>query len=268
MAVAALFTEGNLSSGERENRDNRWVLAAFGVSGFLLAYLPALTDRLDFWTFGGEAVRWIGVVLYIVGGVLRIWPVFVLGKRFSGLVAIQLGHTLVTDGIYRRIRNPSYLGLVNSVGWALAFRSGVGLLLVVLTMVPLVARIRSEEALLRTQFGTEYDAYCARASAAGRVLTLFISFPPPFRALPTIRSRCVATCRKRATPCLAACRSTGPDLGEANAGVGLRAFRCGCSNALIRKQLVTRMSTARMGTGAILRRKLIEMNWSAVRHNA
>lgn len=163
MAVAALFTEGNLSSGERENRDNRWVLAAFGVSGFLLAYLPALTDRLDFWTFGGEAVRWIGVVLYIVGGVLRIWPVFVLGKRFSGLVAIQLGHTLVTDGIYRRIRNPSYLGLVvNSVGWALAFRSGVGLLLVVLTMVPLVARIRSEEALLRTQFGTEYDAYCAR----------------------------------------------------------------------------------------------------------
>ncbi|MDF3085654.1 isoprenylcysteine carboxylmethyltransferase family protein, partial [Burkholderia sola] len=50
MAVAALFTEGNLSSGERENRDNRWVLAAFGVSGFLLAYLPALTDRFDVWT--------------------------------------------------------------------------------------------------------------------------------------------------------------------------------------------------------------------------
>ncbi|MCM3468328.1 hypothetical protein M3643_12685, partial [Staphylococcus lugdunensis] len=35
-------------------------------------------------------------------------------------------------------------------------------LLVVLTLVPLVARIRSEEALLRSQFGAEYDAYCAR----------------------------------------------------------------------------------------------------------
>ncbi|WP_322087033.1 isoprenylcysteine carboxylmethyltransferase family protein [Burkholderia sp. BCC1999] len=163
MAVAALFTEGNLSSGERENRDNRWVLAAFAVSGFLLAYLPALTDRLEVWTFGGDTVRWIGVVLYIAGGALRIWPVFVLGKRFSGLVAIQPGHTLVTDGIYRCIRNPSYVGLlVNSVGWALAFRSGVGVLLVVLTLVPLVARIRSEEALLRSQFGAEYDAYCAR----------------------------------------------------------------------------------------------------------
>ncbi|RXV68315.1 isoprenylcysteine carboxylmethyltransferase family protein [Burkholderia stabilis] len=163
MAAVAMFTEGNLSAGERENRDNRWVLAAFAVSGFLLAYLPALTDRLDVWTFGGDTVRWFGVVLYIAGGALRIWPVFVLGKRFSGLVAIQPGHTLVTGGIYRRIRNPSYLGLlVNSVGWALAFRSGVGVLLVVLMMVPLVARIRSEEALLRSQFGAEYDAYCAR----------------------------------------------------------------------------------------------------------
>ena len=162
LAAVALLTEGNLSAGERENRDNRWVLAAFGASGLLLAYVPALTDRLDVWTFGGETVRWIGVVLYVSGGVLRIWPVFVLGKRFSGLVAIQPGHTLVTDGIYRRIRNPSYLGLlVNAAGWALAFRSGVGLLLVALTMIPLVARIRSEEALLRAQFGAEYDAYCA-----------------------------------------------------------------------------------------------------------
>ncbi|QEY64190.1 isoprenylcysteine carboxylmethyltransferase family protein [Metapseudomonas lalkuanensis] len=161
----ALFTRGNLSSGVREDRRNRWVLPVFGIIGLLSAFLPAYTDRLDVWTFGGDGLRWLGVFLFAVGGALRMWPVFVLGNRFSGLVAIQPGHELVTDGIYGMIRHPSYLGLmVASIGWALAFRSGVGLALVALTLPPLLARIQAEEALLRTEFGEEYEAYCARTS--------------------------------------------------------------------------------------------------------
>jgi protein-S-isoprenylcysteine O-methyltransferase Ste14 len=161
----ALFSSGNLSPGEREDRGNRWVLAAFGVIGLLMAYLPAYTDRMEFWTLDGDAIRWIGVALFAAGGALRIWPVFVLGHRFSGLVAIQPGHTLVTSGVYGVIRHPSYLGLlVNSLGWALAFRSGVGVLLTALMIPPLVARMRAEETLLRTQFGGEYDAYRRRTA--------------------------------------------------------------------------------------------------------
>ena len=73
-----------------------------------------------------------------------------LGHRFSGLVAIQPGHTPVTTGLYRVIRHPSYSGLlVNSLSWALAFRSGVGVLLTALLTPPLIARIRAEERLLR-----------------------------------------------------------------------------------------------------------------------
>ena len=101
--------------------------------------------------------------LFAVGGALRLWPVFVLGRRFSGLVAIQPGHTLVTSGVYGVIRHPSYLGLlVNALGWALAFRSGVGVLLTALLVPPLLVRIHAEERLLRDQFGSEYEAYCRR----------------------------------------------------------------------------------------------------------
>ena len=162
---ATLFTEGNLSSGVREDRANRWVIAAFAVIGLLAAYLPAYTDRKVFWILDGETVRWIGVALFASGGVLRIWPVFLLGRRFSGLVAIQPGHMLVTSSIYQVIRHPSYLGLlVNSLGWALAFRSGVGILLTALLVPPLLARIHAEERLLQTQFGDEYDVYRSRTS--------------------------------------------------------------------------------------------------------
>ena len=134
MSGVALFSGGNLSRGEREDRSNRWVLVAFAIIGLLAAYLPAYTDRKEIWTLDGDTIRWLGVALFAAGGALRLWPVFVLGRRFSGLVAIQPGHTLVTTGIYGVIRHPSYLGLlVNSLGWALAFRSGVGVLLTALT---------------------------------------------------------------------------------------------------------------------------------------
>ena len=163
MVVAGLLSSANLSTGEREDRSNRWVIGALGLIGLLSAWLPAYTDRKEFWVLDGDAVRWLGVALYAGGGALRLWPVFVLGRRFSGLVAIQPGHALVTDGLYSRIRNPSYLGLlILSLGWALAFRSGAGVLLAFLNIPPLVARMNSEERLLHAQFGQEYEAYRAR----------------------------------------------------------------------------------------------------------
>src|SRR5215831_16772235 len=163
LAGAAMLAGGSLSQGEREDRSNRWVIGALGLIGAVMGYLPAHIDRHDFWTIDGDFVRWVGVILFVVGGALRLWPVYVLGNRFSGLVAIQPGHTLVTSGIYGAIRHPSYLGLlVNSLGWALAFRSGIGVVLTALMIPPLLARIHAEEALLRSQFDREYHAYRGR----------------------------------------------------------------------------------------------------------
>jgi len=165
MLAASFFSGVNINSGVKEDRSNRWVIGALSLIGLLLAFFPPYTDRLGFLVFGGDGLRWVGVMLFTVGGVLRLWPVFVLGQRFSGLVAIQEGHTLVTDGIFSRIRNPSYLGLlVNMLGWSLTFRSGVGVLLTALVIPTLIARIHSEERLLHEHFGAEYDTYCVHTS--------------------------------------------------------------------------------------------------------
>ena len=71
LSGVALFSGGNLSPGEREDRANRWVLVPFALIGLLDAYLPAYTDRIGFWTLDGDAIRWLGVVLFAGGGVLR-----------------------------------------------------------------------------------------------------------------------------------------------------------------------------------------------------
>ena len=163
MLVAAPFSNVNLSSGEKEDRANRWVFIAFSIIALASAVVPPYADRIDFWTIDGETTRWIGVAVYVLGGALRLYPVFILGRRFSGLVAIQTNHTLETRGIYGIIRNPSYLGMIiNMIGWGLAFRGWSGVAIAFFLLIPLVARIRSEERLLREHFGAEYDAYFTR----------------------------------------------------------------------------------------------------------
>ena len=139
------------------------MIVAFSLIGLVDGWLPAWTDRHNLWVIGGEAVRWTGVAMFTLGCVARIAPVFVLGRRFSGLVAIQPGHELVTDGLYGLVRNPSYVGLVViTLGWALAFRSWAGVALTLALIPPLVARMDSEERLLASQFGAAYEAYRAR----------------------------------------------------------------------------------------------------------
>jgi protein-S-isoprenylcysteine O-methyltransferase Ste14 len=86
--------------------------------------------------------------------------VFVLGRRFTCLVAIQEGHRLETGGLYRVVRHPSYAGLLLFMaGYVLVFRCWLGLLLVAAMLAVLVGRMNAEERLLASEFGEEYTVY-------------------------------------------------------------------------------------------------------------
>ena len=155
LASISMLNAVGLRAGVREDHSNHWILVPMLIS----ACFPVgcRLNANDPPTFDGVAVPWIGVVLCAVGGALRLAPTFVLGRRFSGLVAIEPGHTLVTSGLYGTIRHPSYLGLlVMMLGWAPAFCSIVGVVLALLMLFPVVARIRSKEALLDAHFSSEY----------------------------------------------------------------------------------------------------------------
>jgi protein-S-isoprenylcysteine O-methyltransferase Ste14 len=153
----------NFSSGEREDVRDRWIFVPSAAGMLLLFWLVPYLDRRDLWSLDGDVVRYLGLGLFSIGGALRIWPMFVLGRRFSGLVAIQPGHELVTHGPYRYVRHPSYLGMMLAfAGWALVFRSAAGLAAVALGLLVLAARIEDEEALLASQFGEPYADYRRR----------------------------------------------------------------------------------------------------------
>jgi hypothetical protein len=72
LMVLAAPSGGGLSTGEHEDRSNRWVQAAFSVIALLMSFFSAYTDRIGFWTLDGDTMRWVGVAICFAGGVVRI----------------------------------------------------------------------------------------------------------------------------------------------------------------------------------------------------
>jgi len=90
-----------------------------------------------------------------------------LGKQWALRARLVEDHTLITVGPYAYIRNPIYiamLGMLISTG--LAMEHWIVLpVAVVIFVVGLVIRVRSEEKLLRAAFGAEFEAYARRVPA-------------------------------------------------------------------------------------------------------
>lgn len=148
------------ATGRREDPSSRWIFLPLIFLVILFAWLPPHLDRLNFWSIDGDICRYLGLIVTAIGGYIRLATIFELGHRFSIFVAVQPDHQLKTDGFYAFVRHPSYLGaLLSMIGWALVFRSFIGLLITLAASVLLIIRIRAEEDFLLHEFGDQHRAY-------------------------------------------------------------------------------------------------------------
>src|SRR5206468_6101005 len=160
LIVAWFSGTSGISTGKSFSPPSKRILVGFAAVLFAMILVAPYSDRHDLLTIDGDAVRYAGLTLFLVGSIFRLAAAFELGHRFSGLVAIQPDHQLKTDGLYRYVRHPSYAGLlVAMIGWALLFRSTICLVLNVLLFYLLLRRMADEESFLEAYFGAEYRAY-------------------------------------------------------------------------------------------------------------
>jgi protein-S-isoprenylcysteine O-methyltransferase Ste14 len=105
-------------------------------------------------------MRWIGLMLGLIGLVGVILSRYTLGQSFS---ITPKATALVTSGIYSRIRNPIYVSgmlLVGGVVLMLGRPEGLAVLLVLIPMQ--IIRARREAAVLEAKFGNAYREYRKR----------------------------------------------------------------------------------------------------------
>ena len=106
----------------------------------------------------------IGLILFVVGLVLRWWAIIHLGRFFTVSVAIAQDHELVTTGPYQFVRHPSYTGsFLIFLGFGLCTLNFYSLLAICLPIgAAFLWRIHVEEAALRENFGERYLAYSGK----------------------------------------------------------------------------------------------------------
>lgn len=168
LVVVPFFTcwveTGRVSRGLRPV-GGQWRTLFLLELGFVTSYLlvPYCDRRGVLVLPDADAVRYAGLALFAAGVALRAWAFLYLGRLFSVFLTIQEGHRLVTDNIYAKVRHPSYTGLlVRSLGWALVFRSLVGLIAWLGLLAFLVRRMKHEERVLKSEFGAEWEEYARR----------------------------------------------------------------------------------------------------------
>ena len=108
----------------------------------------------------------IGIPLLLFGGAIRFLPRRSLAKAGFGSIwktpflQIVEDHKLVTDGYYKHIRHPIYLGEIGrALGWAIILSSLYGLVFMTIGLAFLLIRIEIEEKMLIEAFGEEYKEY-------------------------------------------------------------------------------------------------------------
>lgn len=135
---------------------------SFVILGFIWVASQAHPDWLR--QTGDPTVRLLGSVLWAIGAVLSLWPLWYLRRSFS---LEPEARDLVTTGPYRLARHPIYtVYLLINLGILLRHLTVPFALVLAIWFVTLLLRIRYEEGVLTSAF-PEYPEYRRRVRAFG-----------------------------------------------------------------------------------------------------
>jgi len=153
-----------LEATQADRRTTRLVGAAFGASWFVLALsIPANFFRVARME-PGILFNLIGLLLMALGILIRMVAARTLGRFYSRTLLIRDQHQVVSDGIYRLLRHPGYLGtIILFLGAGLSTSNWIALVVIAILVIPAyVKRIAAEESMLREGLGPAYVEYMKR----------------------------------------------------------------------------------------------------------
>lgn len=149
------FLQRDKSTGDK-------VLLAFDSLGMIIPLIYVFSPWLDFANYSlPDCTGWLGAILFVMAiSILHLSHAH-LGQYWSPVVGIKKQHVLITSGIYKYIRHPMYAAhIVWSIAQILLLHNWIAGWSFFAVMIPhYILRVGKEEAMLKKQFGEEYEMY-------------------------------------------------------------------------------------------------------------
>ncbi len=147
-------------SKEADKSSLRFLWIAILISTFLGVYLGLKGTGLILAEY--HFIPTLGILLIVLGLILRWTAILTLKKYFTVNVAILSNHKVIQKGIYGFIRHPAYTGsLLSFLGLGISFSNWLSSVVIFLPIiVAFIYRIKVEEKALVEAFGDEYLNYC------------------------------------------------------------------------------------------------------------
>jgi protein-S-isoprenylcysteine O-methyltransferase Ste14 len=150
----------SLQAGEFDRGSSKIILFS-GLLGIVLILLAVILNIYEIGFRNNIYLAWLGIILMIVGLIMRYWAAKILGKFYTRTLQTSAGQKIISKAPYNYIRHPGYLGtFLIEVGAGLAIANYIILSIVlVIGILSRVYRIQTEEKMLKTIFGEEYKNY-------------------------------------------------------------------------------------------------------------
>ena len=161
------LSEAFLSYKKRSNRDTRKtrndrlsLLAIWFTVGTSIFFAIVFVEQAGA-VVPITPITIAGIFLTLLGSFIRWKAIIQLKDAFTVDVSIVFAHDLKTDGIFARVRHPSYTGLLlNYIGVGIAMNNLCSFLILTIPIITVILyRIHVEETLLKSEFGEKYLTY-------------------------------------------------------------------------------------------------------------
>ncbi|HEY9075160.1 MAG TPA: isoprenylcysteine carboxylmethyltransferase family protein [Anaerolineaceae bacterium] len=155
----------NLQQRSRNNaittkdKGSLWLLYGLITLGYALSFSIGATKigRMYSW----NSFFAVGMVLVIMGFIVRIHSIRTLKHYFTYSVAKMENHKIIATGLYKYIRHPGYLGqIMIFLGISISASNWVSILFMMIPVsIGYLYRISIEEKFMSEQLGEDYLIY-------------------------------------------------------------------------------------------------------------